>query len=155
MTISDNLRADAWASESDLHLVLLEITHADLAAPIRVVNNTEDVVSNSITYSGFPFEISLPDSNETAPPRATLTISNIGREIGQAIRAISSPPTVKISVIRQQSLDTVEIEHDGMRLSGVTYTAQTVSGDLVREDFVREPYPAITYSPADFNGLGL
>lgn len=155
MTISDNLRADAWAVESDLHLVLLEITHPDLADPIRVVNNTENIISNGVTYAGFPFEISLPESNETAPPRATLTISNVGREIGQVIRSIVSPPFVAIRVIRQQTPDVIEVEHSGMRLSGVTYNAQTVSGDLVREDFVREPYPAITYSPADFNGLGL
>lgn len=155
MTISDQLRADAWADESDLHLVLLEISHPDLAEPIRVVNNKVNIISNFETYVAFPFEISLPESNEDAPPRASLSISNVGREIGQIIRSITSPPFVAIRVVRQETPDVIEVTHDGMRLSGVTYNAQSVSGDLVREDFVHEPYPAITYSPADFVGLGL
>lgn len=155
MTVSDAFRADAWAAESDLHLVLLEINHDDLAAPILVVNNTEAIVSNGVTYNAFPFEISLPDSSEDSPPRATLRISNVGREIGEAIRSVASPPDVVIRVVRMEAPSVIEVEHEGLRLSGVTYNAQAVSGDLVREDFVREPYPALTYSPADFNGLGL
>lgn len=153
MTVSNQLRADAWAPESDLYLVLLTIDHPDLADPIRVVNNTENITSNAVEYIGFPFEISLPESPENSPPRAELKISNVSREIGQAIRSVGSPPVVDIAVIRQQTPDVVEAFHGGMKLTGVTYNVQTVSGQLVREDFVSEPYPSITYSPAEFPGL--
>lgn len=153
MSVTDEFRADAWAPESDLYLVLLTISHPDLPDPIRVVNNNESVTSESISYAAFPFEIALPESQENAPPRAELSISNVGREIGQAIRSIGSPPSVTIAVIRQETPDVVEALHVGMKLSGVSYDAQQVSGQLVREDFVTEPYPALTYSPAEFGGL--
>ena len=153
MTISDDLRADAWSVESDLYLVLLVIDHADLAVPIRVVNNTEAVVSGGVTYEAFPFEIALPESNEDAPPRAELTISNVSREIGQAIRLVSSPPTVDIFVIRQETPDVVEVSHTGMLMAGVEWDVLQVSGELTREDFVTEPYPGVTFSPAEFSGL--
>lgn len=153
MTVSDDFRADAWAAESDLHLVLLTIAHPDLPAPIRVVNNTENVISNGQTYVAFPFNISLPESRDDAPPRAHLSISNVSQEIGQAIRSIVDPPFVTIRVIRQATPDVVEMIHQGLRLTGVSYNASAVSGDLVREDFVVEPYPAVTYSPAEFPGL--
>lgn len=153
MTVSDEFRSDAWSPESDLHLVLLEISHPDLAASVRVVNDKTAIVSNGIEYLGFPFDISLPESSEDAPPRAKLAINNVGREIGEIIRSITSPPFVTITIIRQETPDVIEALHEGMRLIGVTYDAQTVSGDLVREDFVREPYPSPTYSPAEFEGL--
>ena len=153
MSVTDAFRADAWSPESDLYLVLLTIEHPDLDPPIHVVNNTVNVTSNGITYAGFPFEIALPESPENGPPRAELTISNVGREIGQAIRSVGSPPAVSIQVIRQETPDVVEALHQNMKLTGVTYDVQQVSGQLVREDFVTEPYPATTYSPAEFKGL--
>lgn len=153
MTVSDAFRSDAWSPESDLHLVLLEISHPDLTNPIRVVNDKTPIISGGVEYIAFPFEISLPESAEDAPPRARLAISNVGREIGETIRSIVSPPFVTITIIRQETPDVIEAIHEGMRLVGVTYDAQAVSGDLVREDFVREPYPAPTYSPAEFEGL--
>ena len=153
MSVTDAFRADAWSPESDLYLVLLTIEHPDLDPPIHVVNNTVNVISNGITYVAFPFEIALPESPENGPPRAELTISNVSREIGQAIRQVSSPPAVSIQVIRQETPDVVEASHQNMKLTGVTYDVQQVSGQLVREDFVTEPYPATTYSPAEFKGL--
>ena len=117
------------------------------------MNNTVDVASNGITYFAFPFEIALPESPENSPPRAELTISNVGREISQAIRSVGSPPSVTIAVIRQATPDVIEALHVGMKLTGVSYDAQKVSGQLVREDFTTEPYPSVTYSPAEFEGL--
>ena len=153
MSVTDEFRADAWSPESDLYLVLLTIEHPDLDSPIHVVNNTVNVISNGITYVAFPFEIALPESPENSPPRAELSISNVSREIGQAIRQVGSPPTVTITVIRQQTPNVIEAQHVGMKLTGVSYNAQKVSGQLVREDFTTEPYPSVTYSPAEFKGL--
>lgn len=64
-------------------LYLLEITHIDLAAPIRVVSDTIDVVSNGNTYVGFPFEISLPDDVDGQVGKASLSVDNVGREMTQ------------------------------------------------------------------------
>ena len=153
MSVTDEFRADAWSPESDLYLVLLDIDHPDLAQTISVVNNTVNVISNGISYVAFPFEIALPESPENSPPRAELTISNVGREISQAIRSVGSPPSVTIAVIRQATPDVIEALHVGMKLTGVSYDAQQVSGQLVREALVTEPYPAMTYSPAEFRGL--
>lgn len=153
MAISDTLRGEAWATESDLPLVLLTIDHVDLTEPIRVVNNTVDITSNGLEFIGFPFEIDLPSSPEDAPPSSRLRINNVGREIGQAIRSIQTPADITIQVVRQEDPDTIEGEWHGFRLRNVRYDALTVEGDLVREDLTREQYPFLTYSPAEFPGL--
>lgn len=153
MTISQALKEEAWSAASDLPLVLLTLDHDDLAAPIRVVNDREDVTSGGNVYVAFPFEIALPDQLEDAAPGARLQISNVSREIGQAVRDISSAPTVTIQVIRRDTPNTIELQFPAMYLRNVRFDALWVTGDLEFEDLGREPFPAHTFSPANFPGL--
>jgi len=153
MPVTTDLKRDAWAAESDLPLVLIEIDHADLTQPIRVVNDREDVISNGVTYTAFPFGISLPDDLEDAPPRARLQISNVSQEIGQAVRTISTAASVTIKVIRRDTPDIVEMDFPGLRLVNIRMDALSVEGDLEFEDLTREPFPAHIFSPAEFPGL--
>lgn len=147
------LKDDAWSPASDQPLILLKIDHADLAEAIFVVNDRVNVTSNAQEYIAFPFEIRLPDSLEDAPPRAQLLISNVSREIGQAIRDISTAATVTIFVVLRVDPDTIEAQFPTMRLTNIRYDALQVSGDLEFEDLTREPFPARIFSPAEFPGL--
>jgi len=151
--VTDDLKRDAWAAESDLPLVLLTLDHDDLAAPIRVVNNREDVTSRGDVFVAFPFEIALPDDLGDAPPRARLRIDNVSREIGEAIRTITTAAAVTIEVVRQDALDTVEMQFPAMKLVNVQYDVLTVTGDLEFEDLTKEPYPTHIFSPAEYPGL--
>jgi hypothetical protein len=153
MPISDNLKQDAWKNESDLPLVLITISHSSLSEPIRVANNKKNIVSNGDEYVGFPFEIQLPDSKEDSQPSAKLTINNVSREIGVAIRSISTPPSVTITIVRQQTLDVIEAQFFGMRLNNVKYDVLTVTGDLQFEDLTREEFPSLKFSPSIFRGI--
>ena len=151
--VTDELKQDAWANESPLPLVLLEIDHSSILEPIRLVNNKVNVQSNGEDYIGFPFDIILPDSKDQAPPSAKIRIDNVSREIGQAIRLISTPPTVTIRVVRQETPDVVEVEFSGMYLTNVSYDAMSVDADLQFEDLNREPFPFLTFSPANYKGI--
>lgn len=148
------LTESAYAQQTaDVWLVLVTIDHDDLAEPIRVVANTEDVTSRGDLFVGFPFDVVLPDSREDAPSRARLVVDNVSREIAQAIRSISSAPSVLLEVIRAADPDTVEVSFPFFTLRNVKWDALTVSGDLVLEDFTAEPFPAAVFSPASFPGL--
>ncbi|MDD3089024.1 MAG: DUF1833 family protein [Candidatus Omnitrophica bacterium] len=153
MPISEELKQDCFSNESDLPLVLLTISHASLDDDIRVVNNKEDVVSNGDEYIAFPFEIRLPDSKEDSQPSASLTISNVSREIGLAIRSITTPPEITIQIVRQDTPDIVEAQFVGLRLNNVKYDVLTVTGDLEFEDLTREEYPAVKFSPSIFRAI--
>lgn len=135
---------------SDPFLALLTIDHADLTVPIRVVCNNEDVASRGEEFIAFPFGFTLPDDKEDAPPGASLTISNVSREIGQAIRSIVGPPTVLIEVVRASDPDTVELVSPVFLLRSVRYDAQQVTGVLMVEDLTREPFPALKFTPGPF-----
>lgn len=152
--VSNTLISSAFAQETtDVWLVLLTINHSTLSEPIRVVNNTENITSNSELFVGFPFEITLPDNREGAAPSAQLAIDNVSREIGLAIRTMTSAASVTIQVVRAAAPDTIEIEWPYFTLRNVKMNANSVSGDLVFEDFVSEPYPAGRFVPSYFPGL--
>jgi hypothetical protein len=154
VTVSTAFKTSAFAADTaDVWLVLLTISHASISPSVRVVNNTEAITSNGNEFIAFPFDLALPDSREDAPPRARLTIDNVSREIAQAIRSITSPPTVTIEIIRASAPDTIEASFPDFKLRNVTWDVGKVSGDLTVEDFTSEPYPAGIFSPASFPGL--
>ena len=153
-TLSQAARQAVNAQETDeVFLLLLTLDHEDLAEPIRVVNNTEDVVSRSDTYIAYPFEIALPDEDPESVARVTLRIDNVDREIVKSLRAISSPLSVGLEVVMAASPDTVEAGPFNMTLVSAEYDALTVTGDLAFEDVLNEPFPGASYVPSEYPGL--
>jgi phage-related protein len=64
---------------TDPWLILLDITLPD-STVIRLVRNTEDVEFGGNTYTAFPFDLSIVESNSTGKvPVVTLKVSNITR----------------------------------------------------------------------------
>ena len=151
---SSTFKSAAFAQETaETVLVALTITHADLAAPVRVVNNHANIVSNGNTYVGFPFEIDLPEVGPGAPPRVTLRIDNVDRQIVDALRAISSPFDLEIEVLLASQPDTIEASFEGLKAISARYDALTVEAELGFEDVLSEPYPGDSFTPARNPGL--
>lgn len=153
MSISTGARTDVFAQEGGGFLVCLTINHDSLAQPICVVNNTVDIVSNSVAFSAFPFTIVLPEDKDGSVPRSTLVIDNVSREIAQLIRSITTPPSVLIQVVRIDDLDSVELSLPTFQLRNVTWDALSVQGDLMIDDIEKEPFPQRSMTPAEYPGL--
>lgn len=154
MPVTSTLRQSAFAAETDeVWLILLTLSHPDLTDEIRVVNNPKTVRSRDANYIGYAFDLQLPVDSDEQAPVARLTIDNVSREIAEAIRSISSAPTVTMEIIRAAAPDTVEMTYSGFRLQEVQWDELTVSGLLVLDDITTEPYPAGIFSPASFPGL--
>ena len=134
-------------------LILLTLDHADLAQPIRVTSDTVATASRDHDFVPYPFEIILPDDLDSRAPRAKLVIDNVDRQIVQAVRSLSSAPTVLIEIIRAADPETVEAQFVDFRLTNVSYDAHRVEGNLTLEDFTAEPFPAAVFSPGLFPGL--
>ncbi len=148
-----SLNAINAAQTAAVFLVLLTIDHDDLAAPIRVCSNSTDIVSRGNTFVAFPFDISLPDDAENGAPRARLSIDNVDRSIVQAIRTITSSPSILIEIVRSADLATVEASFVDFRMTNIAYDAQVVTADLTVEDYTAEPFPAGQFTPSLFPGL--
>lgn len=152
MAISDAQRADAYSADGPEPLMLLKIEHADMTT-IRLVDNLVDITSGGDIYTARTFEVRMPDSIDDAPGRASLRIDNVSREIAEAIRLITSAPDVTIELVRQDDPDTIEWNWPPMKMTNVRWDALTVEADLEFENLAREPYPFLTFSPAEFPGV--
>ena len=134
-------------------LLLVEIDHADLASPIRLVNNYESIVSNGETYVAAAFAFTPPVEEDGTIKNSRITFDNVDRAIVEAVRAISSPPTVDVSVIRAAAADTVEAGPWTFYLRAVNYDAHIVSGELYPDNPLRLVASNISYRNTTFAGL--
>lgn len=165
-SVSQVFRQAAFSEETDeVIIVLLTIMHGGITQPIRLSSDptqrldepVEEVVYGTVSrgeqYIYYPFQIDLPSDEAEAAPRARISVDNVRREITQAIRSITTPPTVTIEIVLASQPDVVEAVFPSFDLAEVTYDALTVSGTLTLDSLAGEPYPAGRYDPARFPGL--
>lgn len=143
-SLADEDTGEVW-------LVLLSLSHPDLGEPLRVVNNTEDIVSGGHTFYALPFDLELPDDGPE-PGVARLRIDNVSREIVTLVRSIVAPPTVTIDVVLADQPDTSELTITHLTLREVRYSAAHVMGTLYFEDVATEAVAELI-TPARFPGL--
>lgn len=147
-------REAVFASETeDAFLILLEIDHADLTSPIRVVNNTESVIFNNNTYIGYPFRLELPSDSPDNIPSATLTIDNVDKILADAINNLNTSPTITFYIVSTAALDGPEATFSGFKFVEATYDSLTITITLSIENFFNEPFPGDYFTPGRFPGL--
>lgn len=153
MTISANFREALFAQETDDGaLVLITIDHDEMVEPIRVVLNTENIVSRGNTFQAYPFRYVRPEYSGDRPPKAKIEIDNVDQQIMEGVRTVRTPMSVLIETVSMNDPDTVEESLDGFELINVVGTVATVSGDLSLEDLVTAPYPYGRFTPGAFRG---
>ena len=143
--------------------VLLTITHADMAEPIRLSTDpterlsTDPVVYGSISrgqhYAFVPIAVVLPDDGDDAAPAASLEIDNTDRELIAAVRSITDAAEVTLEIIDADDPDVVEIAFPAMRIANVTYDRSIVRFGLAVDGLQAEPYPGASFLPSGFPGL--
>lgn len=135
-------------------LILLEISHPDLDQPVRVVNDTVDVTSNSNLYVGFPFKCVLPDDFENQLPKARLAIVNIGRELMYWIETTGGGQgsICTFKQILRSNPDLVEWSIT-MNLYNVQVNMDEISAELGFENLFSKPAISRQYRPSNSSGL--
>lgn len=154
-TFSANARREISKVNADnLPVVLLEIDHPDLVAPIRVVNDREDVIFETNTYTALSFRISLPTDLQQGLPRATLAIDNVGKELVQWLETSNGGAGTSVRILQVLRTDTSVAELDMvMTLFNIQVSASVVSGELGFEDLLNIPAVILTYTPDIAPGL--
>lgn len=80
-------------------LVFLKIEHATFSAPFLLVNDSQNHLSNGLTYVGYPFGFKLPDDRKGENPRVQLAIDNVGRDITGELEGLAPGSTVMATVM--------------------------------------------------------
>ena len=101
----ESFRRSSEANFADeVDLVFLTITHPSIT-PVYVVWDTKDYIYNGNTFIGFPFDFAILSDDESTP-QARLTIQNVDPRIGDAIRTLMTPPSLKIELLSSADFDT-------------------------------------------------
>lgn len=141
-------------SADELPLLLLEITHADLGAPIRVVRDNEDITFEGNVYTALAFDATLPDDLANKLPRANLAVDNIGREMVQWLEASGGGQGAQCRMIQVMRSDPLTIEWEiTMDLSNLSIDMLRVVGELSFDDLLNKPCVTLTYTPSVAPGL--
>ena len=149
--------ASAWllARESgDPALALLTMTHPKWGAPYRLARNSAAITSRGQTFAAAWFDVDVVTDVDRAP-RATLTIPNVDRTLGQMARGLGSAPEVAIEVISAAHLDEPIYRAARLRLRNIQVSPLALSGDLESLDYSSEVCGSIRVVPGRFPALFL
>jgi hypothetical protein len=153
-TLSSAANAAIFTSQTnEVFLVLLELTGGNIVTPIRVSSNNVDTTSNGDVYTAYPFHISMPPETDKEIPSVQLVIDNIDQTLIQEIRGTAIPILIEMNIVLAGTPDTIEAGPFNYTLRNITYDALTISGDLMFEDVLNEPYPAGSYDTVNYPGL--
>lgn len=145
---TSNFKEQVGSTSGAAPVYLLEISHDQLAVPIRVVNDTSDLVSNGDTYTAFAFRVALPDDVAGRLPRATLSIDNLGREMTQWLDASNGGKGAQCRLMQVMRDDPDVIEYEvTLDLLNVGQTVLEISGELGYDDTLNLAGLPITYRP--------
>lgn len=150
-TITTEGRAALYAAQSDeAWLQLVTIDHESIGAPIRLVCNTENVISRGETYQAFPFAINLPATDQM---QVDLVVDNVTLELVDEVRSIDTPLTITLEVVLASAPDTVEAGPFSFESRSAEYDVRQMRLTLAYEPILNLPFPAYTYTPLDYPGL--
>ena len=144
----------AEVNATEAPLILLEINHPQLTQPVRVVNDTQDLLSNGNTYVGFPFRCVLPDDFENQLPKARLAIDNVSRDLMYWIETTGGGQgsTATFKQVMRSNPDLIEWSIQ-MSLFNVNVTMQEISAELGFENLFGKPAISLRYTPTTSPGL--
>lgn len=153
--VSQSLRRELDQQESaEFLLAFLTITHPNMEETIRVVCDPEDFTYGGFNYIGFMFESEILTDGDNFP-EARLTVQNVDKRIGDAIRPLIGPPRVKMELIPASEFNltvsprtplgtpTVAYTADHLYLINVDIDALQISGRLSIRNYSQEVWPGV------------
>lgn len=131
----------------------IEIDHPTLQAPIRVVNDYTDFVYGGNTYTATRGAIRLLTDGGQAPT-ATLSVPNVDRQIGIALRATTDRATVTLTILSTEDFDitvdpcteigtaTPVYIMSEFEVVSASVTPFSVDATIQLRDYSQEPWPS-------------
>lgn len=159
------------ASVDDAVLYLLEIRHADLAAPIRLAINDADVSARLeddapvdaaayVTHTAIQFGIHLPEESDSNPaPQAQFWIDGVSSIVaGELEVAAESLAPVYLTVRTYLSTDLTApavLPPLQLDLRDITISETRVNATAAYADFGNTRFPGKTFTAAEYPGLAV
>lgn len=155
MTYTNKARRNLLATSAEEPILeLLEITHKDLAVPIRVVNDVENITVLGNEYIACPFTLTRPDDVDQQTPTAKLSVDNIGRELTQWLEFSNGGKGARCRIMAVLRSEPNVLQFDmTLDLAGLSIDNLTVSGQLGFQNTLMQPAVTVRYDPLTSPGV--
>lgn len=141
------------SQDTDEVLVILLNVSVGGSPLFYITSDSVETVSRGSTYIVFPFDIYLPGASATRSLSAKLSIFNADLTILDSLRSLTQAPIVTIELVLASAPDEVLQTWPNMRLQSVEFNSQTITGDLIIDTLVTEPYPKGRMTKSNFPGM--
>jgi hypothetical protein len=163
-SVSLTFRGAMYAQNAtEIPVVLLTLSHPDFPDTLRLSSDpTTRLTTTPLTYGTTsqghdylfcPMAISLPDDMDERAPTARVVIENVGREIIDLVRSVTTPGTCTLQMVLASNPNTIEIEFPTLDIRGVQYNANVITVEMGIDALDQEPFPAGLFTPSAFPGL--
>jgi hypothetical protein len=151
---SDNL-LDSLTSEetSEVYTTLVTVKDNEGTVLARFTDDSVDTTYAGSNFVAYPFSISLPDNQEGRETTAQLTLTNVDRQLIEAVRASTGFLYATLRVVLASDTSIVMVYYPDMEMRRLTYNTDILSGELTYESFLNEPYPKDLMVARHFPGL--
>jgi hypothetical protein len=152
--LSPQLLAQLFAQESnDPFLTLLTLTHPNFAAPLRFVNDNQNITSRGETFLAFPFRLRLPVDDAEQIRNVSIEFDNVSLELVDEIRSVTTAIQVKMEMVLASLPNVVQMSLEELEIQNISYDKFKISATLVIENFLNTEMTSERYNPSNFPGL--
>jgi hypothetical protein len=138
---------------NDPFLTLLTLSHADFSSDIRLVNDVQDITSRDLEFIAFPFKLTLPKDDGEVSRDIQIEFDNVGLELIQPIRSVTTAIGVKLEMILASIPDEVQMSFEELTIQNISYSKRRISAKLFLDTFLNTEMTSEKYLPSIFPGL--
>lgn len=151
--LSNQMIQEIYSQESgDPFLALFTLSHPTFDT-IYLVNNTEDIVSNGITFQAFPVNLVFPVDDGETVREVLLTLDNVSQLLIDELRSVTDYINVNINMVLASNPDNTEVELGELRIKTIEYNALRITARLYMDDLLNTELPNEKYTPSLYPGL--
>lgn len=134
--------------------LLVTITAAGMADPIRITDCPDGVTSRGEDYLFFPLNFAFPGAGVDEPEREPrMELANVDGRIAEAVRAATSVPIITVEMVRLEEPDVVEVAVRDAEARNVQVEGAKVTMNLRGRNIARELACSKRYVAARTPGL--
>lgn len=169
LSLNARLASDA-PSSSEIEVVLLEISHPDLPAAIRLSTDNTERLSTEPLYYGTrstwrgadpatePYlwvvaSATVPSDLEDTPAAGSISLELLDREMVSLVRSFITPASIHMAVVLADSPDLIEAEYADMLIMSADIDGGEITLSFSREEIENEYLPAGRMSRDRFPGV--
>lgn len=113
----------------DIGVVLLTITHPDMAETLRFAALDVDITSRGETFIGYPMGLRIPSQGH-GPKAGSITIAAVDPRIKQVVEGLKEPPQLLIELVSRDDFDDLFYDHGGLVFRAVRGDDTSLSGEI-------------------------